>query len=160
MLGKKTLDIGRFGKDKLLAALNKEGLAKATRADKLAGKVLKWPKRYLETLNDAFILGMQGKSGFKIARMARESSRIRNELKGLQAAADSGDETAKALVAAHQNRLNLLDEHQRLTREAMKATDDATRTRLLDDAKRQADQLDESRPQLLKQKWITIMLFD
>lgn len=153
LLGKKTLDVGRWGKDKLLAALGKgKALAKATRADKVAGAVLKWPKKYLQTLDDAFILGMQGKGGLKIARMARESSRIRNELKGLQAAASGGDETARALVAAHQRRLNLLDEHQRLTREAMKATDDATRTRLLDDAKRQADQLDDSRAAIAKAK--------
>jgi len=163
-LGGKVIKLPGNAKNALLAALKKgremgvKGMAKATLKApfKVAGKTIKMgyvaSKSYLKLLDDAFIYGMQGKKGLQIARMAKESNRIQKELKGLKEAAEAGDEAAMALVRAHQKRLAILDEHQRLTREAMKATDDATKTRLLEDAKAQAAKLDDSVDEIARAK--------
>jgi hypothetical protein len=90
-MGNKTVELGKNGIDSLLAALKKgremgvTGLGKATLKApfKIGGKVIKTgfkaSKSYLQLLDDAFIFGMQGNQGLKIARMAKESQRIRKE---------------------------------------------------------------------------------
>ncbi len=155
-LGDRVFSLGPKAGNKLLAALKKgremgmKGMAKATLKApfKIAGKTIKTgyvvSKGYLKLLDDAFIFGMQGKQGLKMARMAQESQRIRKELKGLQAAADRGDEAAKALVRAHEKRLQLLEDHQKLTKSAMKSKTKEQRDALLAQAQSKADELDDS----------------